>query len=186
MEYLSDNFFPFSIWRPEDGYFPNWILKSSKVHIFWEDHNILRNLPLTFDYSTYSQKWGEDFAKFCGLLRIYELYHNKTVPSLALVTTSSFHYREFSKKCAVKPWYYKAYSYFSIFCPSRSLLGFVFTYISPPMLLLTHSCKIAMVGEFFCLLKFAHTGPFMWKFLFFAMQCCNFHSIHPIFPLKKR
>ena len=30
--------------------------------------------PLTFDYSTYSQKLGEDFAKFCGLLRIYELY----------------------------------------------------------------------------------------------------------------
>ena len=35
---------------------------------------ILRNLPLTFDYSAYSQKLGEDFAKFCGLLRIYELY----------------------------------------------------------------------------------------------------------------
>ena len=33
----------------------------------------LRNLPLTFDYSTYSQKLGEDFEKFCGLLRIYEL-----------------------------------------------------------------------------------------------------------------
>ena len=25
-------------------------------------------------YSKYSQKLGEDFAKFCGLLRIYELY----------------------------------------------------------------------------------------------------------------
>ena len=35
---------------------------------------ILRNLPLTFDYSTYNQKLGEDFTKFCGLLRIYELY----------------------------------------------------------------------------------------------------------------
>ena len=44
-----------------------------KVHIFWEGHKILRNLPLTFDYSTYSQKLGEDFAKFCGLLKIYEL-----------------------------------------------------------------------------------------------------------------
>ena len=33
----------------------------------------LRNLPLTLDYSTYSQKLVEDFAKFCGLLRIYEL-----------------------------------------------------------------------------------------------------------------
>ena len=44
-----------------------------KVHIFWEGHKILWNLHLTFDYSTYSQKLGEDFAKFCGLLRIYEL-----------------------------------------------------------------------------------------------------------------
>ena len=26
-----------------------------KVHIFWEGHKILRNLPLTFDYTTYSQ-----------------------------------------------------------------------------------------------------------------------------------
>ena len=34
---------------------------------------ILRNLPPTFDHSTYGQKLGEDFAKFCGLLRIYEL-----------------------------------------------------------------------------------------------------------------
>ena len=31
-------------------------LNSGKVHIFWEGHKILRNLPLTFDYSTYSQK----------------------------------------------------------------------------------------------------------------------------------
>ena len=34
----------------------------------------MRNLHLTFDYSTYSQKYGEDFVKFYGLLRIYELY----------------------------------------------------------------------------------------------------------------
>ena len=27
----------------------------------------------TFDYNTYSQKLGEDFAKFCGLFRIYEV-----------------------------------------------------------------------------------------------------------------
>ena len=50
--------------------------ESSKVQIFWEDHKILRNLPLTFDYSTIHivKSKGEDFAKFCGLLRIYELY----------------------------------------------------------------------------------------------------------------
>ena len=52
----------------------NWeVFKFVKVYIFWEGHKILRNLHLTFDYSTYSQKLGEDFAKFCDLLRIYEL-----------------------------------------------------------------------------------------------------------------
>ena len=53
---------------------PNLYIEFSKVHIFWEGHKILWNLPLTFDYSTYSQKLGEDFAKFCCLLRLYELY----------------------------------------------------------------------------------------------------------------
>ena len=36
--------------------------------------NTLWNPPLPFDYSTYSQTLVEDFAKLCGLLRIYELY----------------------------------------------------------------------------------------------------------------
>ena len=45
-----------------------------KVHIFREGHKILQNLPLTFDCMCCSQKQGEDFAKFCGLFRIYELY----------------------------------------------------------------------------------------------------------------
>ena len=35
---------------------------------------ILRNLHLTFDWHYIGKKHGEDFAKFCGLLRIYELY----------------------------------------------------------------------------------------------------------------
>ena len=30
--------------------------------------------PLTFDWHYIGQKYGEDFANFCGLLRIYELY----------------------------------------------------------------------------------------------------------------
>ena len=48
--------------------------KSSKeVHIFWEGHKILQNPQLTFVLGSASQKQGEDFAKFCGLLRIYEL-----------------------------------------------------------------------------------------------------------------
>ena len=44
-----------------------------KVYIYWEGHKILRNLHLTFDCIYCGQKLGEDFAKFCGLLRIYEL-----------------------------------------------------------------------------------------------------------------
>ena len=47
-----------------------------KVHIFWEGHKILRNLHLTFDCMYCGQKLGEDFAKFCGLLRKYELYNS--------------------------------------------------------------------------------------------------------------
>ena len=48
------------------------------IHIFWEGHTNLRNLDLTFDGHYIGQKWGGDFAKFCGLLRIYELYRKKS------------------------------------------------------------------------------------------------------------
>ena len=47
--------------------------EQNKVHIFWDGHKILQNLHLTFDCMYCSQKLGEDFAKFCGILRIYEL-----------------------------------------------------------------------------------------------------------------
>ena len=40
---------------------------------------MLRNLHLTFDCSTHSQYLGEDFARFCGLLRIYELQQMKNL-----------------------------------------------------------------------------------------------------------
>ena len=43
-----------------------------KVHIFWEGHKILRNLHRRFDHYFYRG----DFAKICGLLRIYELYYD--------------------------------------------------------------------------------------------------------------
>ena len=45
-----------------------------KVHIFWEDHKFLRNLHRKFVLCSNGQIYGRDFAKFCGLLRIYELY----------------------------------------------------------------------------------------------------------------
>ena len=50
------------------------ICESIKVHIFWEGLKILRNLHLTFFLCSAIQKSGGDFEKFCGLLRIYELY----------------------------------------------------------------------------------------------------------------
>ena len=40
-----------------------------------EGHKILRNLHQLFDWQYIGQTAiGGDFAKFCGLLRIYELY----------------------------------------------------------------------------------------------------------------
>ena len=45
-----------------------------KVHIFWEGHKILQNLHQSFDWQYIGQIIGGDFAKFCGLLRSYELY----------------------------------------------------------------------------------------------------------------
>ena len=45
-----------------------------KVHIFWEGHKIFRNLQRRFDWHYIGQIYSGDFAKFCGLLRIYELY----------------------------------------------------------------------------------------------------------------
>ena len=47
---------------------------NDKVHIFWEGHQILRNLHQSFVLCIASQIISGDFAKFCGLLRIYELY----------------------------------------------------------------------------------------------------------------
>ena len=48
-----------------------------KVHIFWEGHKILRNLHRRFVLCSASQIYGGGFAKFCGNLRIYELYKGK-------------------------------------------------------------------------------------------------------------
>ena len=50
------------------SYFENYSTKVGKVHIFWEGHQL-------FDWQYIGQIFGGDFAKFCGLLRIYELYN---------------------------------------------------------------------------------------------------------------
>ena len=64
-------------------YFEQWIfvgsliyLQKDKVRIFLEGYKILRNLHLTFVYSTYKQKYGEDFAKFCGIYELYKRVQN--------------------------------------------------------------------------------------------------------------
>ena len=48
-------------------------LHFSKVHIFWEGHIYFWKLHQLLVQFTASQMIGGDFAKFCGLLRIYEL-----------------------------------------------------------------------------------------------------------------
>ena len=71
-------------------------LSTDKVHIFWEGHKILQNFHLTFVLRSASQMQGEDFPKFCGLLRIYELYHKST--STFLTTLSRLHIMFVAKK----------------------------------------------------------------------------------------
>ena len=61
-------------WRWDENKNTRWDLTTFKVHIFWEGHKILRNLHRRFVLCSVSQIYGGDFAKFCGLLRIYELY----------------------------------------------------------------------------------------------------------------
>ena len=49
-------------------------LHLGKVYVFWESHKCLRNLHRRFVLCSNGQIHGGDFAKFCGLLKIYELY----------------------------------------------------------------------------------------------------------------
>ena len=60
---------PNSIFYVSDSSLSHYI-----YHIFWEGQNFLQNLHLRFALCRASQIYGGDFAKFCGLLRIYELY----------------------------------------------------------------------------------------------------------------
>ena len=65
-----------------------------KVHIFWEGHKILRNLPLTFNYSTYSQKKVNisqnfiafsEYMNFNYVLRVVSKCHNYLLGGLDFV-----------------------------------------------------------------------------------------------------
>ena len=46
---------------------------TNKEQVFFKKRLLLVKFIYSEKASTYSQKKGEDFAKFCGLLRIYEL-----------------------------------------------------------------------------------------------------------------
>ena len=70
-----------------------------KVHIFWEGHKILRNLHQLFDWYYIRQIIGGDFAKFCGLLRIYELYKGFQVKSFPFKQIHQFKQIQVQKCC---------------------------------------------------------------------------------------
>ena len=69
------------LWCPQFSQKINIGIISSKVHIFWEGLKILRNLHQLFVLCTASQIIGGYFAKFCGLLRIYQVYTKLSQPS---------------------------------------------------------------------------------------------------------
>ena len=48
--------------------------KLVKLRFCEKDAKILQNHPRRFVLCSKGQVYGEDFAKFCGLLRIHELY----------------------------------------------------------------------------------------------------------------
>ena len=69
-----------------------WLLFFN-VHIFWEGHKVLRNLHRRFVLYSNGQIYGGDFTKFCGLLRIYELYqgrHGEFEPGKVQYSTPKF------------------------------------------------------------------------------------------------
>ena len=101
-------------------------IESAKVDIFWEGHNFFQNLHLRFVLWSNGQIYGGYFAKFCGLLRIYELYSTLTFSNLhsrrfdrksSLVSASIFIYFLSSYYVHSKIWY-KA-----IKLPSEAFLG---------------------------------------------------------------
>ena len=66
-----------------------------KVHIFWEGRKILRNPPLTFDYSTYSQGKGKISQNFVA----FSIYMNFTVMVLLTYYIMSCIFLISSKNC---------------------------------------------------------------------------------------
>ena len=84
------------------SFFKKRLSQSNKVHIFYKN-KILRNLHLTFDYSTYSQKLGEDFKKseYMNFKRLWQccLFHSHFLKKVISTTGKAFlhHQKRFSK-----------------------------------------------------------------------------------------
>ena len=83
----DDNYFPSKWWKVVILTISS-ALAFLKVHIFWEGHKILRNLHQFCVLWTASQTIGRYFAKFCGPLRIYELYQLEINHVIQLPTTN--------------------------------------------------------------------------------------------------
>ena len=57
----------------------NTVLFTYKVHIFWEGHKILRNLHLTFDYSTYRWRFHKILWPSQNIWTLLLLAHQKPI-----------------------------------------------------------------------------------------------------------
>ena len=74
--------------------------KFDKVSIFWEGHKILR-----FVLCSASQNYGGDFANFCGILRICELYQLLKMALLMKIIWSDVNWSDrFIMKSDFKSW----------------------------------------------------------------------------------
>ena len=73
-----------------------------KVHIFWEGHKILQNLHCRFVLCRNGQIYSGEITKFCGLLRIYELY----LVSIFVAFSENLSVDRFlGMKCQINEWF---------------------------------------------------------------------------------
>ena len=92
----------FFLVRIDDLTFCLWWNKRLKlICTFWEGHKILLNLHRRFVLCSASQIYVGDFAKFCDLLRIYELYVIWRIFHLVIKYRATYKSRELATTCMV-------------------------------------------------------------------------------------
>ena len=126
-----------------------------KVHIFWEVHKILQNLHLRFILCSTGQIYGEDFAKFCGILRIYELYMTDSIKKIVIRTFSlrvHYFFPSFSLDISIHFWCCNLF-FNTFFIP----LSLEFKYLTLEKCFFT-----------------AHTENYSNRILFSVYPCCKF------------